>query len=188
MPGARRAHCALRRVVAGGTGPVRGARVRVQGGKFSRARAWDAGGALFFSRIAERRACPYHGGGLLAIGYWLLAMGYLGRFLIRLCDLVGAPWGRSGPFFRLPGSAGHLGGPAIYILLAIGCWLLAIGYWLLTIGYWLLAIGYWRSGGASRYKVGYWLLSIGYCRRLAVFSSSRSSACCPCTPPTSASS
>jgi hypothetical protein len=36
-----------------------------------------------------------------------------GRFLIRLCDLVGEPRGRSGPFFRLPGRrGGHLGGPA----------------------------------------------------------------------------
>jgi hypothetical protein len=35
-----------------------------------------------------------------------------GRFLIRLCDLVGAPRGRSGPYFRLPGRGGHLGGPA----------------------------------------------------------------------------
>ena len=34
-----------------------------------------------------------------------------GRFLIRLCDLVGAPRGRSGPFFCLPGRGGHLGGP-----------------------------------------------------------------------------
>jgi hypothetical protein len=33
----------------------------------------------------------------------------LGRFLIRLCDLVGAPRGRTGPFFCLPGSGGHLG-------------------------------------------------------------------------------
>jgi hypothetical protein len=44
-----------------------------------------------------------------------LAMAFLvpvGRFLIRLCDLVGAPRGRSGPFFRLPGRGGHLGGPA----------------------------------------------------------------------------
>jgi hypothetical protein len=35
-----------------------------------------------------------------------------GRFMIRLCDLVGAPRGRSGPFFRLHGRGGHLGGPA----------------------------------------------------------------------------
>jgi hypothetical protein len=35
-----------------------------------------------------------------------------GRFLIRLCDLVGAPRGRSGPFFCLPGRGGHLGVPA----------------------------------------------------------------------------
>jgi hypothetical protein len=35
-----------------------------------------------------------------------------GRFLIRPCDLVGAPRGRSGPFFCLPGRGGHLGGPA----------------------------------------------------------------------------
>jgi hypothetical protein len=35
-----------------------------------------------------------------------------GRFLIRLCDLVGAPRGRFGPFFCLPGRGGHLGGPA----------------------------------------------------------------------------
>ena len=35
-----------------------------------------------------------------------------GRFLSRLCDLVGAPRGRPGPFFRLPGRGGHMGGPA----------------------------------------------------------------------------
>jgi hypothetical protein len=33
-----------------------------------------------------------------------------GRFLIRLCDLVEAPRGRSGQFFCLPGRGGHLGG------------------------------------------------------------------------------
>jgi hypothetical protein len=36
----------------------------------------------------------------------------LGRFLIRLCNLVGEPRGRPGPFFRLPGRGGHLGEPA----------------------------------------------------------------------------
>jgi hypothetical protein len=35
-----------------------------------------------------------------------------GRFLVRLCDLVGAPGGHPGPFFCLPGRGGHLGGPA----------------------------------------------------------------------------
>jgi hypothetical protein len=35
-----------------------------------------------------------------------------GCFLIRLCDLVGAPRGRFGPFFCLPGRGEHLGGPA----------------------------------------------------------------------------
>jgi hypothetical protein len=34
-----------------------------------------------------------------------------GRFLIRPCDLVGAPMGRTGLFFCLPGRGGHLGGP-----------------------------------------------------------------------------
>jgi hypothetical protein len=33
---------------------------------------------------------------------------HTGRFLIRLCDLVGEPRGRPGPFFRLPGRGGHL--------------------------------------------------------------------------------
>jgi hypothetical protein len=32
--------------------------------------------------------------------------------LVRLRDLVGAPRGRIGLFFRLPGRGGHLGGPA----------------------------------------------------------------------------
>jgi hypothetical protein len=36
----------------------------------------------------------------------------VGRFLIRPCDLVGAPRGRFGPFFCLPGRGGHLVGPA----------------------------------------------------------------------------
>jgi hypothetical protein len=141
MPGARRAHCALRRVLVGEWWLVEQARCAVRGcgckgGSFPERARGTPGEPFFFSRIAERRACPYHGGGLLAIGYWLLAIGYLGRFLIRLCDLVGAPWGRSGPFFRLPGSAGHLGGPAIYIYIYI------IGYWMLAVGCWLLAIGY----------------------------------------------
>jgi hypothetical protein len=34
-----------------------------------------------------------------------------GRFLIRLCDLVGAPRGRSVPFFCFPSRGGHMGGP-----------------------------------------------------------------------------
>jgi hypothetical protein len=37
----------------------------------------------------------------------------VGRFLIGLCDLVGAPRGRTGLFSRLPGRGGYLvGGPA----------------------------------------------------------------------------
>jgi hypothetical protein len=35
-----------------------------------------------------------------------------GRFLIRLCDLVGAPRGHPGPLFGLPDRGGHLGRPA----------------------------------------------------------------------------
>jgi hypothetical protein len=34
-----------------------------------------------------------------------------GRNLVRLRDLVGAPRGRTGLFFCLPGRGGHLGGP-----------------------------------------------------------------------------
>jgi hypothetical protein len=35
-----------------------------------------------------------------------------GGFLVRILVLVGAPRGRTGPFVRLPGRGGHLGGPA----------------------------------------------------------------------------
>jgi hypothetical protein len=41
-----------------------------------------------------------------------LALPLSGRFLIRLCDLVGELRGRPGPFFRLPGRGGHVGEPA----------------------------------------------------------------------------
>jgi hypothetical protein len=38
-------------------------------------------------------------------------IGTHGGFLVRILVLVGAPRGRTGPFFR-PGRGGHLGGPA----------------------------------------------------------------------------
>ena len=34
-----------------------------------------------------------------------------GRFLVRLCDLVGAPRGHLWQFFCFPGRVGHMGGP-----------------------------------------------------------------------------
>jgi hypothetical protein len=37
-------------------------------------------------------------------------LGTSGGFLVRLCDLVGAPRGRNGLFFCLPGRGVHLGG------------------------------------------------------------------------------
>ena len=65
------------------------------------------------------------GFGLLAGGYWLLAIGCwllaFGYWLLA----VGC-W-----------------------LLAIGYWLLAVGCWLLAFGYWLLAIGCWLWHGIS---------------------------------------
>jgi hypothetical protein len=33
---------------------------------------------------------------------------HIGGFLVRILVLVGAPRGRTGPFFRLPGRGGHL--------------------------------------------------------------------------------
>jgi hypothetical protein len=42
--------------------------------------------------------------------WWIRGWAGCGRFLIRPCNLVGAPRGRTGLFFRLPGRGGHLGG------------------------------------------------------------------------------
>jgi hypothetical protein len=41
-----------------------------------------------------------------------MARRHCGRNLVRLRDLVEAPRGRTGLFFRLPGRGGHLGGAA----------------------------------------------------------------------------
>jgi hypothetical protein len=50
---------------------------------------------------------------LLFAVYLVVLVGNLrGLNLVRLRDLVGAPRGRIGLFFRVPGRGGHLGGPA----------------------------------------------------------------------------
>jgi hypothetical protein len=63
-------------------------------------------------------ATPEGGSGQSALRHAIADTAHLecGRFLIRLCDLVGAPRGRSGPFFCLPGRGGHLGVPALFLL------------------------------------------------------------------------
>jgi hypothetical protein len=60
------------------------------------------------SKHAQRTAPPTAVSALYALLRLLLV---LGRYLVRLCDLVGAPRGRPGPFFRFTGRGGHLGGP-----------------------------------------------------------------------------
>jgi hypothetical protein len=72
---------------------------------------WHRGGQLRPGLRAQ--ALPCAAGIFLDCGSKKPVFGsYLGRNLVRLRDLVGAPRGRTGLFFRLPGRGGHLGGPA----------------------------------------------------------------------------
>jgi hypothetical protein len=72
-----------------------------------RALRWARWGGRGLLRCAQLR--PEKGG---IISYQVNALRLRCFFLVRLCDLVGAPRGRTGLFFRLTGRGGHLGGPA----------------------------------------------------------------------------
>jgi hypothetical protein len=82
---------------------------------WSRPRGFDSGRSIFAKTQTCDAAALRYGVTLIEIPAAPLPIyrGWRyqdGRYLVRLCDLVGAPRGRPGPFFRLTGRGGHLGG------------------------------------------------------------------------------